>query len=51
MAQKGFTCVCKACRFVVTRVNLALAKLVCDLVKDPKNVDDVSRYKDAVYLP
>jgi len=28
-----------------------LAKLVGDLVKDPKNSEDVGQYGDAVYLP
>jgi len=51
LAQDGFTCVCNACRFVVTREKLVLAKLVGDLVKDPKNFEDVGRYRDAVYLP
>jgi len=50
-AQKGFTCVCDACQFVVTRENLAVAKFVRDLVKDPKNLNDVARFEDAVYLP
>ena len=51
LAQKNFSCVCDACQFLVTRESLALAKLVSDLVKDPKNANDVVRFGDAVYLP
>jgi len=50
-AQKGFTCVCDACRFVVTRENLAVAKFVRDLVKDPKNLRYAAQFGNAVYLP
>ena len=50
-AQTSFTCVCDACRFTVTRENLAVAKFVRDLVKDPKNLRDVGQFGDAVYLP
>jgi hypothetical protein len=51
LAQEGFSCVCDKCSFVITRESLAVAKFVSDLVKDPKNLDDVSRFEDAVYLP
>ena len=51
LAQEAFTCVCGTCKFVVTRESLAVSKFVGDLTKDPKNLDDVSRFKDAVYLP
>jgi len=51
LAQEAFACVCESCQFVVTRESLAVAKFVNDLVKDPKNLDDVSRFGDAVYLP
>ena len=51
LAQEDFKCVCKACGFAVTRENLAVAKFACDLVKDPKNFNDVNRFGDAVYLP
>ena len=51
LAQEGFTCVCESCKFVITREKLAVAKFVDDLIKDPKNLDDVSRFGDAVYLP
>ena len=50
-AQKGFACVCDACQFVVTRENLAVVKFVRDLIKDPKNLRDVARFGDAIYLP
>ena len=51
LAQENCACICTACRFVFTRENLAAAKLAYDLVKDPKNLDDVNRFGDAVYLP
>ena len=51
LAQSGFACICTQCQFVITREGLAVAKLVDDLVKDPKNLDDVSRFGSAVYLP
>jgi hypothetical protein len=50
-AQEAFTYVCDTCRFVVTRESLAVSKFVSDLAKDPKNLDDVNRFEDAVYLP
>jgi hypothetical protein len=51
LAQEAFTCVCESCGFSVTRENLLADKFVKDLVKDPKNLDDVGRFGDAVYLP
>ena len=51
LAQENFSCVCKSCQLVITREKLAVAKFADDLVKDPKNLDDVSRFEDAVYLP
>ena len=51
LAQEGFSCACDACKFVITRESLAVAKFVSDLVKDPKNADDVNQSEDAVYLP
>ena len=51
MAQRRFTCTCIKCGFVVTRESLAVSKFVCDFVKDPKNVNDVVQYGDAIYLP
>ena len=51
LAQEGFTCACSTCGFVVTRESLGVSKFVCDLVKDPKNVNDVNQFGDAVYLP
>ena len=42
---------CNACQFIVTRENLAVAKFVSDLTKDPKNLADASLFEDAVYLP
>ena len=51
LAQEGFICACNKCGFVVTREILGVSKFVCDLVKDPKNVNDVVQFRDAVYLP
>jgi len=51
LAQEDFSCVCTSCQLVVTREKLAVAKFVNDLVNDPKNLDDVNRFGDAVYLP
>jgi len=51
LAQQNFTCVCHSCSFAITREKLAVTKFVDDLMKDPKNLDDVSRFGDAVYLP
>ena len=51
LAQEAFTCVCGTCQFVVTRESIAVSKFVNDLTKDPKNLDDVGRFGDAVYLP
>lgn len=51
LAQEGFTCVCSACRFVITRESLAVSKFASDLMKDPKNIEDVDLFEDAVYLP
>ena len=51
LAQDGFTYICSACQFNVTRETLALAKLVSDLVKDPKNAEDFGQFGDAIYLP
>ena len=51
MAQTNFSCVCKSCQFTITRESLAVDKFVNDLVKDPKNIDDVGRFEDSVYLP
>ena len=51
LAQEGFTCTCSKCGFIVTRENLAVSEFVCDLVKDPKNANDVNQFGDAVYLP
>ena len=51
LAQEGFSCTCDACGFHVTRESLAVAKFVSDLVKDPKNLDDVNQFGDAVYFP
>ena len=51
LAQSGFACVCIRCRFVITREGVAVAKFVDDLMKDPKNLDSVSQFEDAVYLP
>ena len=50
-AQNGFARVCNACKFVVSRENLAVNKFARDLVRDPKNLSDVDRFGDAVYLP
>ena len=50
-SQEGFTCVCNSCGFVITRERLTVAKFVDDLMKDPKNLDDVREFGDAVYLP
>ena len=51
LAQAGFSYACTTCGFVVTRESLAVSKFVGDLVKDPRNVDDVNQFGDAVYLP
>lgn len=51
LAQERFSCVCESCQFPITRENLAVDKFVNDLVKDPKNLDDVGKFGDAVYLP
>lgn len=51
LAQKDFSCTCSACRFTITREKLAADKFVSDLMKDPKNSDDVKLSGDAVYFP
>lgn len=50
LTQSGFACICIRCRFVITREGLAVAKFVDDFMKDPKNLDDVGQFEDAVYL-